>query len=103
MVGSTYILEFKATTDASNWTNFFVDDVSLVACTSCAFDFDGSGAVDTADIMQVASRWRTSCAKPDPDNNPDTPNYDPFYDVDGDCDTDVVDIMKVVARWGPCE
>ncbi len=102
-VGGAYILGFTATTDASNWTNFFVDDVSLVACTSCAFDFDGSGAVDTADIMRVASRWRTSCAKPDPDNDLDTPNYDPLYDVDEDCKINIVDIMKVVARWGPCE
>ena len=50
--------------------------------------------------MQVASRWRTSCSNPDPDNDPDTPNYDPAYDIDKDCDIDIVDIMKVVVHWG---
>ena len=50
--------------------------------------------------MSVASRWRTSCENPDPDNNPDTPNYDPLYDFDSDCDIDIVDIMLVVVHWG---
>ena len=60
--------------------------------------------VDIADVQQVASRWRTSCAKPDPDNNPDTPNYEAWYDIDGDCDIDIVDIMQVVKHWGEvCE
>jgi hypothetical protein len=56
--------------------------------------------VDVADIQQVASRWRTSCANPNPDNNPDTPNYEAWYDIDGDCDIDIVDIMLVVKHWG---
>ena len=56
--------------------------------------------VDIADIMQVASRWRTSCDNRDPDNNLDTPNYEARYDLDHDCDIDIVDIMKVAAHWG---
>jgi len=64
------------------------------------YDFDGDGQVDIDDIMQVASRWRTSCSNPDPDNDPDTPNYDLAYDIDKDCDIDIVDIMKVVVHWG---
>jgi murein DD-endopeptidase MepM/ murein hydrolase activator NlpD len=60
--------------------------------------------VDVADIQRVASRWRTSCADPDPDNNPGTPNYEAWYDIDGDCDIDIVDIMLVVKHWGEvCE
>jgi len=67
-------------------------------------DFDGDGDVDVDDVMQVASRWRTSCDNPDPDNHPDTPNYDPLYDVDDDCDIDIVDIMRVASHWGErCE
>ena len=54
------------------------------------------------DIMPVASRWATSCDNPDPDNDPDTPNYAAAYDLDGDCDIDIVDIMAVAGRWG-CE
>jgi len=67
-------------------------------------DLDGDGDVDVDDIMQVASRWRTSCDSPDPDNNPNTPNYESRYDLDHDCDIDIVDIMLVAAHWGEtCE
>jgi RHS repeat-associated protein len=62
-------------------------------------DLDDDCDVDIVDIMLVASRWGTSCDNPDPDNNPDTPNYDPLYDLDGDCEITVVDIMMVAARW----
>lgn len=55
-------------------------------------DFDDSGEVSVADIMQVASRWRCRCGDD---------CYNPRYDVDGDCDVDIVDIMQVVTRWGP--
>jgi hypothetical protein len=54
-------------------------------------DLDGTGQVDVADVMEVASRWRMT------DQDAD---WDARYDVDGDGDTDVVDIMFVVARWG---
>ncbi len=63
-------------------------------------DLNGDGDVDIDDIMLVASRWRTSCENPDPDNNSETPNYDPLYDIDDDCDIDIVDIMLVVVHWG---
>ena len=63
-------------------------------------DLDGNCVVDIADILLVASRWRTSCAKRDPDNDPDTPNYEARYDLDNDCDIDIVDIMLVVVHWG---
>jgi len=63
-------------------------------------DLDGNCVVNIVDIMLVASRWRTSCAKPDPDNNPYTPNYESRYDLDGDCDINIVDIMLVVKHWG---
>ncbi len=63
-------------------------------------DLNQDCAVDIDDIMLVASRWRTYCDNIDPDNDPDTPNYDPLYDRDGDCDIDIVDIMLVVIHWG---
>jgi surface antigen len=56
--------------------------------TCCNYDFDNSGIIDVADIMEVASCWRSTdpeCAS---------------YDLDGDGDIDVADIMKVVACWG---
>ncbi len=71
---------------------------------ACQADLDDDSDVDIADIMLVASRWRTSCDDPDPDGDPDTPNYGAQYDLDGDCDIDIVDIMLVAARWGgTCE
>ncbi len=56
--------------------------------------------VDVGDVMLVSSRWHTSCANPDPDNDPGTANYEDLYDLNDDCDIDVVDIMQVVAHWG---
>ncbi|MBC8263975.1 MAG: hypothetical protein H8E47_07610 [Anaerolineales bacterium] len=70
----------------------------------CQGDLNDDGDVNIVDIMLVATRWRTSCDTPNPDGNPDTPNYEAQYDLDGDCDIDIVDIMRVVARWGgTCE
>lgn len=63
-------------------------------------DLDQDCDVDVEDIMLVASRWHTYCDNVDPDNDPDTPNYDPQYDFDEDCDIDIVDIMLVVIHWG---
>jgi hypothetical protein len=63
------------------------------------YDLDSDGDVDVDDIMLVASRWRTSCDDPDPDDDPNTPNYDSRYDLTEDCVINIVDIMLVVAHW----
>ena len=63
-------------------------------------DLDGDCDVDIVDIMLVACRWQTSCDNPDPDDDPDTPNYDALYDVIADCVIDISDIMQVAAHWG---
>ena len=87
------------------WTNDRAShQVDLSATSTTCYDFDNSGQVDLPDVMRVASRWRTSCENPNPDGDPDTPNYDPLYDIDDDCDIDIVDIMLVVKHWGEtCE
>ncbi len=77
----------------------------IVICTftntwSLFGDLDLDCDVDVGDVMLVANRWRTSCANPDPDNDPGTANYEDLYDLDDDCDIDIVDIMLVVAHWG---
>lgn len=71
-----------------------------VICCVLFGDIDEDGDVDIDDVMQVASRWHTSCDNPDPDNNSNTPNYEVHCDLNGDCDIDVADIMLVVAHWG---
>jgi photosystem II stability/assembly factor-like uncharacterized protein len=83
------------------WWSAFVGDPSLTTRQIfCFADINDDGNVDIDDVMLVASRWRTSCDNPDPDNNPNTPNYNPLYDIDDDCDIDIVDIMLVVKHWG---
>ncbi len=77
----------------------------IVICTftntwSLSGDLNRDCEVDIEDVMLVAGRWHTSCATPDPDNDPGTANYDDLYDLDDDCDIDIVDIMLVVTHWG---
>ena len=68
---------------------------------NCIFgDVNCNCEVEVGDVQQVASRWRTYCHNPDPDNNPATPNYDPLCDINKDGVINVVDIMLVVAHWG---
>jgi len=62
-------------------------------------DFDGDCEVTVVDIMQVACRWQTSCDNPDPDDDPNTPDYDAFYDVNKDCVIDILDITQIAAHW----
>ena len=80
----------------------FEDPITAVMETGC-YDFDGDGEVGVADIMAVAARWRLTAADPDPDGDPATPNYEPYFDVDEDGRITIVDIMLVAAQWGePC-
>ena len=52
-------------------------------------DLNGDCKVNIQDIMEVASRWRST-------NQEDIDNYD----MDGDGDIDIVDIMLVAREWG---
>ena len=56
--------------------------------------------VDVADLQAVADRWRLSVTSPDPDGDPDTPNYETRFGMDRDGDVDIVDITRVAMRWG---
>ncbi len=85
-----------STSDPDTGNNTATEDTTVEGC----YDFDGDGQVDVDDVMRVASRWRTSCDNPDPDDDPGTPSYEARYDLDGDCDIDIVDIMIVVTHWG---
>lgn len=63
-------------------------------------DFDDNRQVDTADVMAVVSRWPLTATNPDPDNNPNTPDYEARYDVDGNGVITTWDIMAVATYWG---
>ena len=63
------------------------------------YDFDNDGAVDLDDLVAVAVRWPLTIQDPDPDNNPNTPNYEPLYDLNGDRAMTAIDIMLVAGRW----
>jgi hypothetical protein len=64
--GQAVELRFWATTDATNPTNFFVDDVSIVACTG--------GATPTATLTPTAlpmgTATPTATPTPDPSASP---------------------------------
>jgi hypothetical protein len=65
----------------------YVYGVSAGACV-CAGDIDGSGTVDTADLLQLLAAWGPC---------PDCPE-----DVDDDGDVDAADLLVLLASWGPC-
>ncbi len=81
---------------AFNWDIFYS---TRPAC-GLPGDVDDDGDVDIVDIMLMASRWNTSCENPDPDNDPNTPNYEARYDLNDDCSINIVDIMMVAVDWG---
>lgn len=63
-------------------------------------DYDHNGYTDAYDIGQVALRWMTTAANPDPDNNPNTPNYGPEYDLEFDGVIDMDDIIEAAEQFG---
>jgi hypothetical protein len=58
-------------------------------CVDCPADIDGSGTVDTADLVDLLAAWG-KC--------PDCPE-----DIDGNGTVDVADLVELLAAWGSCE
>lgn len=73
--------------------------ITVAGCTSLAYDFDCDCDLDIKEIMEVTARWGTSRSNPNPDGNPDTPNYAVLYDLDGDGDIDGADAAMANTRW----
>ena len=63
-------------------------------------DYDHNGIIEAYDIGQVALRWTLTAANPDPDNDPNTPNYGPEYDLEYDGVIDMLDIMDAAENVG---
>lgn len=63
-------------------------------------DYDHNGIIEPYDIGQVALRWTLTAVNPDPDNNPNTPNYGPEYDLEFDGVIDMLDIMDAAENVG---
>ncbi len=61
------------------WTNLFAVPAP------CPADLDGSGIVDTVDLLSMLGAWGTENG-----------------DVTGDGMTDVVDLLAMLGAWGPC-
>jgi hypothetical protein len=54
--------------------------------------------VGSGEVQAVADRWRLAAAHPDPDGDPNIPNYGTAFDRDEEIT--VADIMDVAAGWG---
>jgi hypothetical protein len=99
------------TTEVVSFSSAFVPDVAacsqatvagqardgLAAATALAVtvqavtpDVDCDGAVDVADVQQVAARWGASLGNPP---------FDPRYDLDGDDRIGVLDLVIVAGHW----
>jgi len=78
-------------TDPDVWEAARAELADIIEGALTCPDLDGSGDVDIADIMLVASRWHTAVGDED---------YEPLYDLDGNGRIDIVDIMLVAVHWG---
>ncbi|MHC5024413.1 MAG: PQQ-dependent sugar dehydrogenase [Planctomycetota bacterium] len=69
------------------------DGTLNITCTPvapCDADFDGSGAVDIVDLLDLLAAWGSN---------------DPLYDIapdGGDGTVDIQDLLELLANWGPC-
>ncbi|MHC5023129.1 MAG: hypothetical protein ACYTGG_04360 [Planctomycetota bacterium] len=59
----------------------------------CLGDFDGNGAVDVNDLLDLLSTWGPY--EPCPPVAP--------ADFNGDCEVGVQDLLDLLSFWGPCE
>ena len=57
-------------------------------CDQCPADIDGSGAVDSNDLLVILDEWGPC---------PDCPG-----DLNGDDEVDFNDLLIVLDNWGPC-
>jgi hypothetical protein len=65
-------------------------DGELDACNDCPADIDGSGDVDTDDLLTILAQWGPcagGCAG----------------DIDGNFTVDIDDLLLLVGTWGLCE
>jgi hypothetical protein len=65
-----------------------LDATIIIEGELCPPDFDNSGAVDVADLLQLLGAWG-SCA-------------DCVEDLDNSGATDVADLLQLLGAWGPC-
>jgi hypothetical protein len=71
-------------------SSFMTEDSEREIPMCCVYDFDASGRVDIADVLDIAGAWLAV---------PTDPEWDDRFDTDGDGDIDLADIMEVVACW----
>jgi hypothetical protein len=84
-------LRFLASdTGATSQVEAGVDGINVVAvdCGGCVEDIDGSGTVDTADLVMLLAAWGPCDECPE--------------DIDGSGTVDTADLVMLLAAWGPC-
>jgi len=79
---------FRAYRDDANGGPYTLAHTGILRECVAGYDLDCDCDVDIADIMAVASHWRSSV------------DYNTAYDLDDDGDIDIVDIMLVAVHWG---
>ncbi len=92
---ATIVFDFDSVDGILNaYRGWHIDHVQLVGrsidCTDpdpCPADIDGSGDVDTNDLLAVIEAWGL-------------PGGDADIDGDGTVGTD--DLLALIASWGPC-
>ena len=92
---ATVSFSFDSVDDWFNtYTGWHIDGVQLLArsveCTDpdpCAGDIDGSGGVDTDDLLQLIADWGAAGGP---------------SDIDGDGLVGTDDLLALIAAWGPC-
>lgn len=98
LVGSGLALGFADTpTDRAEFAQAMQ---ALAPTTPPCDDLDDNGTMDLFDVVAVASRWPLTASDPDPDDDPDTPNFDTAFDLDQNGALTVADIMLIFAQWG---
>lgn len=64
------------------------NNMNIRKAVNCSSDFDGSGEVNVADLLEIIALWEAVGDRP--------------QDLDGNGIVNVADLLILIAAWGPC-